>query len=165
MYSSQSAVQFLDGEQHVAEEQGVVEPALGRAGQLLEPVPRCVASSSGRTAGPRSGDDAGAGALDHGERPAQEVADAVREFALLTVVTMSAVREVSVLPERHFAQEEVAEGIGTELVDHLVGIDDIAAAFGHLLAVHRPPPRGRRSCSGAVAPAPSTWWSSRRRAW
>ena len=48
------------------------------------------------------------------------------------------------------SRREVAEGIGTEVVDHLVGIDDVAAALGHLLAVHRPPAVGEDGRSGAA---------------
>ncbi len=43
------------------------------------------------------------------------------------------------MPERHFPQDKVPEGVDAELIDDGIGINDVPSALGHLLAVHGPP--------------------------
>ena len=70
---------------------------------------------------------------DHRQRALRQVAEIVGEVGIdarddgLVVV-------VSVLPERHLAQEEIADLVDAILVGEIEGVDDIADRFRHLLA-------------------------------
>mgnify|MGYP000863211331 CR=1 FL=1 len=78
-------------------------------------------------------------ASDHKE----EVADRLDEVAGRTALPkLRRWAEWASRKLRKAAEQEIAEGIGAELVDHLVRVNDVAAALGHLLAIHRPPAMG-----------------------
>ena len=132
-------VEFLDHQQHVTEEQGSVA-RFGSTGQLSGQFfnPMLQFRQDGLAS---LGYHTGTGTFNHGERPTQEVADSIRELRV-DGRHHRALRKVSVLPEGHFTEQEVAERVDAELLDHPVGIDDVAAALRHFFAVDRPPTVG-----------------------
>ena len=68
----------------------------------------------------------------------QQVAEVVREVAV-DALDQGIAREVAVLAEVDLAQQEVADGIGAELVNQAVRVDDIALGLRHLVAVDDEP--------------------------
>ena len=68
----------------------------------------------------------------------QEVAEIVGEVEI-DALDQGIAREVAVLAEVDFAQQEVADGIGAEFIDEAVRVDDIALGFRHLVAVDDEP--------------------------
>jgi hypothetical protein len=87
------------------------------------------------------GDDAVAVALEHRERAIDEVAEAIGQFGGVTG-SESGVGPIAVGADIEFADDVIAEGIGAPFVDDGDGIDDVAGAFAHALAVLLPPAVG-----------------------
>ena len=68
----------------------------------------------------------------------QQIAEIVREVAV-DAADERVAREIVVLAEVDLAQQEIADGIGTELVDEADGIDDVPLRLAHLVAVDDEP--------------------------
>ena len=76
-------------------------------------------------------------ALLHGEDPAGEVAESVRQLGVQSR-HQRRLAEVGVLSEGHLAQQEVAEDVVPVARLHLQWLDDVAEALLHLGAIARP---------------------------
>ena len=68
----------------------------------------------------------------------QEVPKVVGQIAV-DAANQGITAEVTVLTEVDFAEQEVADSIGTELVNEANGVNDIALGLTHLVAVHNQP--------------------------
>ena len=66
--------------------------------------------------------------LDHGQGAAQQIADAVGQVAV-DAGDHRGCGEIAILPERHFAQEEIAEGIDAEVSTILLGSTTLPRLF------------------------------------
>ena len=74
----------------------------------------------------------------HIDGAAEQIAEVVGEVAVITA-DESFFGERGVLAERHFGDQEIAEGIDAVAVDHFHRIDDVAEALAHFGAVSQPP--------------------------
>ena len=79
--------------------------------------------------------------LGHGQDPARQVPQIVGQIAV-DPVNEGAAGEVPVKAKGYLPQEEIAEGVHTELVGDLIGVNDVSGALAHLLPFHRPPSMG-----------------------
>jgi hypothetical protein len=82
--------------------------------------------------------------IDHGQRAAGEIAQAVGEIGIVAA-DERVVAEAAVLPEDHFAQQEVAQGVGAHHLLNRLGAHDVAARFAHLVVLEQQPAVGENA--------------------
>ena len=87
----------------------------------------------GGTQRPRRGQHAGEIARHHGQRALRQIAEIVGEIGV-DAVDDRLMAVVAVLPERHLAQEEIAQRIDAVGLGERKRIDDVADRLRHLLA-------------------------------
>ena len=76
--------------------------------------------------------------MDHGQRAAGEVAEAVGEVGVVAA-DQRVVAEAAVLPEDDFAQQEIAQGVRAHHLADRLGADDVAARLAHLVVLEQQP--------------------------
>ena len=95
-----------------------------------------------RRRGPKEfGNHAVAILLDHGQRAAGEVAQAVGEFGVVAA-DQRVETEAAVLPEDDFAEQEVAQGFEAHHLADGLGAHDVAARLAHLVVLEEQPAVG-----------------------
>ena len=134
MYWLAASSKLPDGLQGAVEceaAHGVRHPGVQRFGDLAKP-PIAIGH---RLAG--GGDTAVKVAADHAQGTLQQVPQVVGQVGVQPG-DQRLLAEVGVQPERHLAQQEVAEGVQAVLVRQVERREDPAAALGHLGLVHQP---------------------------
>ena len=79
--------------------------------------------------------------LDHRERAAGEIAEAVGEFGVVAV-DERVVTEAAILPEDDFAEQEIAQGFDAHHLADGLGAHDVAARLAHLVVFEKQPAVG-----------------------
>ena len=79
--------------------------------------------------------------VDHGQRAAGEIAEAVGKIRIVAA-DQGVVAEAAVLAEDDFAQQEIAQGVGAHHLADGLGAHDVAARLAHLVVLEEQPAVG-----------------------
>ena len=90
------------------------------------------------------GDGSAAILVDHGQRAADQIANAVGQFRIVAA-DQGVVAEAAVLAEDHFTQQKIAQRFESHYPMDGFGADDIAARLAHFIVLEEQPAVGENA--------------------